>query len=47
MRMMKKEEGYNACPRCGKAPYEMMGDYETYHVGVFVLWNQERSYIFP
>lgn len=33
MKMMRKEEGYNVCPRCGKAPYEMMGDYETYHVG--------------
>lgn len=33
MKIARKEEGYNVCPRCGKAPYEMMGDYETYHVG--------------
>ena len=33
MKMAKKENGYNVCPCCGKAPYEMMGDYETYYVG--------------
>ena len=33
MKLLTKEEGYNACPRCGRFPYEFMDEYDTYEVG--------------